>query len=151
MAQTQFVLSEPKKVSPESALASAKQKDAKNVNFHLPCDKGEILTLTGDILEIAWTSGQGKDKREGTILAADAKRADGTALPTGVPFGFFRTKKLREEEGEKTFDACFPSSATFEEILSAIIADKKIRVARDGYVYPGRSSSRDVDTVVWAE
>ena len=151
MAQTQFVLSEPKKVSPESALASAKQKDARNVNFHIPAAKDEILTLTGDILEIAWESGQGKDKREGTILAADAKRADGTTLPSGVPFGFFRTKKLHEENGDKEFKACFPSSATFEEILSAIKADKKIKVARDGYIYPGRSSSRDVDTVVWAK
>ena len=151
MAQTQFVLSEPKKVDSATALAAAKAKDSRNVNFHIPASTGEILTLTGDILEIAWTSGQGKDKREGTILSAAAKRADGTELPTGVPFGFFRTKKLREEEGEKTFEACFPSSATFEEILTSIQKDVKIKVARDGYVYPGRSSSRDVDTVVWAK
>lgn len=151
MAQTQFTLSEPKKVDSAAALAAAKAKDSRNVNFHLPCDKDEILTLTGDILEIAWTSGQGKDKREGTILAAAAKKANGTELPTGVPFGFFRTKKLREEEGEKTFEACFPSSATFEEILASIKENVKIKVARDGYIYPGRSSSRDVDTVVWAK
>lgn len=151
MAQTQFVLSAPKKVSAETALASAKAKDSRNVNFHIPADKDEILTLTGDILEIAWESGQGKDKREGTILAAAAKKADGTELPTGVPFGFFRTKKLNEENGVKTFEACFPSSATFEEILTSIKKDVKIKVARDGYIYPGRSSSRDVDTVVWAE
>lgn len=151
MAQTQFVLQAPKKVDAATALASAKQKDARNVNFHIPANKDEILTLTGDILEIAWTQGEGKDKREGTILAAAAKRADDTELSTGIPFGFFRTKKLREEDGDKTFEACFPSSATFEEILSAIKADKKIKVCRDGYIYPGRSSSRDVDTVVWAE
>lgn len=151
MAQTQFTLSEPKKVDSATALASAKAKDSRNVNFHIPASTGEILTLTGDILEIAWTSGQGKDKREGTILAADAKRADGTTLPTGVPFGFFRSKKLREENGDKDFPAAFPASATFEEILTSIKKDVKIKVARDGYVYPGRSSSRDVDTVVWAE
>lgn len=151
MAQTQFVLSAPKKVDAATALAAAKAKDSRNVNFHLPCDKDEILTLTGDILEIAWTQGEGKDKREGTILAAAAKKADGTELPTGVPFGFFRTKKLNEENGVKTFDACFPSSATFEEILTSIKKDVKIKVARDGYIYPGRSSSRDVDTVVWAK
>ena len=151
MAQTQFVLSEPKKVDSATALAAAKAKDSRNVNFHIPASTGEILTLTGDILEIAWTSGQGKDKREGTILAADAKRADGTTLPTGVPFGFFRTKKLHEENGEKEFKACFPSSATFEEILTSIQKDVKIKVCRDGYIYPGRSSSRDVDTVDWAK
>lgn len=151
MAQTMFVLSAPKKVDAGTALAAAKAKDSRNVNFHIPAAKDEILTLTGDILEIAWESGQGKDKREGTILAADAKRADGTTLPTGVPFGFFRSKKLHEENGDKDFPAAFPSSATFEEILSAIKADKKIKVCRDGYVYPGRSSSRDVDTVVWAK
>ena len=150
MAQTQFVVSAPKKVDAQTALASAKNKDARNVNFHIPAAKDEILTLTGDILEMEWESGQGKDKRTGTILAADAKRADGSALPTGVPFGFFRSKKLREEDGDKEFKACFPSSATFEEILTSIKKDVKIKVCRDGYVYPGRSSSRDVDTVDWA-
>lgn len=151
MAQTMFVLSAPKKVDAGTALAAAKAKDSRNVNFHIPADKDEILTLTGDILEIAWTQGEGKDKREGTILAADAKRADGTTLPTGVPFGFFRSKKLREENGDKDFPAAFPSSATFEEILTSIKKNVKIKVCRDGYVYPGRSSSRDVDTVVWAK
>ena len=128
MAQTQFVLSAPKKVDATTALAAAKAKDSRNVNFHIPADKDEILTLTGDILEIAWTQGEGKDKREGTILAAAAKKADGTE-----------------------FEACFPSSATFEKILTSIKKDVKIKVCRDGYVYPGRSSSRDVDTVVWAK
>ena len=151
MAQTTFVLQAPKKVDAATALASAKAKDSRSVNFHIPAAKDEILTLTGDILEIAWSQGEGKDKREGTILAAAAKKADGTELPAGVPFGFFRTKKLHEENGDKTFEACFPSSATFEEILASIKKDVKIKVARDGYVYPGRSSSRDVDTVVWAE
>lgn len=151
MAQTQFVLQAPKKVDAATALESAKQKDSRNVNFHIPAEKDSILTLTGDILEIAWTSGEGKDARKGTILAADAKRADGTTLPTGVPFGFFRSKKLREENGDKDFPAAFPSSATFEEILTSIQKDVKIKVCRDGYVYPGRSSSRDVDTVVWAK
>ena len=110
-----------------------------------------MLTLTGDILEIAWKRGEGKDEQTGTILAADAKREDGTTLPTGVPFGFFRSKKLREENGDKDFPACFPSSATFEEILASIKKDVKIKVCRDGYVYPGRSSSRDVDTVNWVK
>ena len=151
MAQTTFVLSAPKKVDAATALESAKNKDSRNVNFHIPAEKDSILTLTGDILEIAWTSGEGKDARKGTILAADAKRADGTTLPTGVPFGFFRSKKLREENGDKDFPAAFPSSATFEEILTSIKKDVKIKVCRDGYVYPGRSSSRDVDTVVWAK
>lgn len=151
MATTSFVVSAPKKISADEALTAAKSKDSKNVNFHIPANEGDILTLSGDILEIEWTSTEGGKKREGTILAADAKRADGTALPSGVPFGFFRSKKLLEEGGYKDFPACFPSSATFEEILSAIKADKKIKVARDGYTYPGRSSSRDVDTVVWAE
>lgn len=151
MAQTQFILSAPKKVDANTALAAAKAKDSRNVNFHIPASTGEILTLTGDILEIAWESGQGKDKKEGTILSADAKRADGTTLPTGVPFGFFRTKLLHEENGDKKFEAAFPSSATFEEILTSIKKDVKIKVCRDGYIYPGRSSSRDVDTVVWAE
>jgi len=151
MAQTQFVLSAPKKVDADTALAAAKAKDSRNVNFHIPAAKDEILTLTGDILEIAWTSGQGKDEKKGTILAAAAKKADGTELPTGIPFGFFRTKKLHEENGDKEFPAAFPSSATFEEILTSIKKDVKIQVRRDGYVYPGRSSSRDVDTVVWAK
>lgn len=151
MAQTQFVLSAPKKVDADTALASAKAKDSRNVNFHIPAEKDSILTLTGDILEIEWWQGEGKDKREGTILAAAAKRADGSELPTGIPFGFFRSKKLREADGDKDFPACFPSSATFEEILKAIQADKKVKVCRDGYVYPGRSSSRDVDTVVWTK
>lgn len=150
MAQTTFELHTPKKVDAATALKSARSKDSRNVNFHIPADKDEILTLTGDILEIEWESGQGKDKREGTILAAAAKRADGTELSTGVPFGFFRSKKLREEDGDKTFKAAFPSSATFEEILTSIKKDVKIKVCRDGYVYPGRSSSRDVDTVDWA-
>lgn len=151
MAQTKFVVGAPKKVDAQTALASAKEKDARNVNFHIAADKDAILTLTGDILEISWTSGEGKDKREGTILSAAAKREDGSELPTGVPFGFFRSKKLREENGDKDFPACFPNSATFEEILSSIKKDKKIKVCRDGYVYPGRSSSRDVDTVIWAD
>ena len=151
MAQTKFVLSAPKTVSAKDALASAKEKDARNVNFHIAADKDAVLTLTGDILEIAWKRGEGKDEQTGTILAADAKREDGTTLPTGVPFGFFRSKKLREENGDKDFPACFPSSATFEEILASIKKDVKIKVCRDGYVYPGRSSRRDVDTVNWVK
>ena len=63
MAQTKFVLSAPKKVSAESALASAKEKDARNINFHIAAETNAILTLTGDILEIAWESGEGKDKK----------------------------------------------------------------------------------------
>lgn len=150
MAQTTFVVSAPKKVDAQTALASAKNKDARNVNFHIAADKDAVLTLTGDILEMEWSSGEGKDKRTGTILAADAKREDGTSLPSGVPFGFFRTKKLVEESGTKVFNAAFPQSATFEEILTSIKKDVKIKVCREGYIYPGRSSSRDVDTVVWA-
>ena len=47
---------------------------------------------------------------------------------------------------------CLPNHvATFEEILASIKKDVKIKVCRDGYVYPGRSSSRDVDTVDWAQ
>jgi len=151
MAQTLFKLQPPKKVSATDALESARSKDSRSVNFHIPADTGEILTLTGDILEIAWSQGEGKDKKEGTILTAAAKRENGTELSSGIPFGFFRTKKLREENGDKTFAAAFPSSATFEEILLAVKADKKVKVCRDGYVFPGRSSSRDVDTVIWAE
>ena len=39
MAQTKFVVGAPKKVDAQTALASAKEKDARNVNFHIAADK----------------------------------------------------------------------------------------------------------------
>jgi hypothetical protein len=36
-------------------------------------------------------------------------------------------------------------------IEKAFKAKKKIKVVRDDYVYPGRSTARAVDTVVWVD
>ena len=150
MAQADFKLSAPVVINKEKALESAKQKDSRSVNFRVPADTDEILILTGNFVEIPWTRGKGNQKTEGTILAVEAKRKDEKLI--NVPFGFFRTKRLTIGENEyKTFEACFPREASFEEIVNSIEKDKKIKVVRSGYLFPGRSSERDVDTVVWAE
>lgn len=84
------------------------------------------------------------------MLFTGAIRADGHTEIL-VPLHMFRTKQLREEGGDKTFPACFPKDATFEDILNSIKKGKKIKVTRGTYVYPGRTSGSDVDTVTWAE
>lgn len=145
MAKTEFKLSEPKKVTKADALKDAQLKDAKNANFHIPAETGAVLTLTGDFYSRDWTNGT----NSGTMLLAEAKPKNGKAIQ--IPFGFFRTKELLEEGGIKKFEACFGKNASFEEIVSGITKDKKIKVCRSGYIYPGRSSSRDVDTVQWAD
>jgi hypothetical protein len=146
MAKTEFKLAEEsKKITAAVALKDAKQKDLKNANFHIPAETGAVLTLTGDFYSRDWTRGTDS----GTMLLAEAKSKSGKAIQ--IPFGFFRTKELLQEDGVKKFEACFDKNATFEEIVSGITKDKKIKVCRSGYIYPGRSSSRDVDTVIWAE
>lgn len=145
MAKTEFKLSKPTKVTKADALKDAQAKDARNANFHIAAETGAILTLTGDFYSRDWTRGTDS----GTMLLAEAKPKSGENIL--IPFGFFRTKELLQEDGIKKFDACFGKNATFEEIISGIVKDKQIKVCRSGYVYPGRSSSRDVDTVMWAD
>ena len=145
MAKSEFKLGNLNKITKEKASASAKAKDARNASFHIAADDNEILTLTGEFFEQSWTRGD----NEGTMLLAGAKKADGSEIK--VPFGFFRTKKLLQDDGLKTFKACFDKDASFEDIVNGIEAGKKIQVKRDDYIYPGRSSARAVDTVVWAD
>lgn len=145
MAQSEFKLGSEKKISVKDALTSAQEKDKRNMAFHIQAETDEILTLTGDFYEQSWTRGA----TSGTMLLAEAKKAGGKKIK--IALGFFRTKELLEEGGIKKFNACFEKNATFEEMINGIVEGKKIQVKRDGYVYPGRSSSRDVDTIVWAE
>lgn len=147
MAQSNFKVSEPTKIATlDAAKKAAQVKDAANANFHIPAETGAKLTLTGEFFEAVWERGEGKDKREGTMLMAGVKE-----LAKPISFGFFRTKVLREEGGNKTFKACFSKEASFEEIVNGIKKDKKVVVCRGDYVYPGRSSARSIDTLNWAE
>lgn len=145
MAKSEFKLGSLTKITKEKASTSAKTKDARNATFHITADTDEILTLTGEFFEQGWSKGD----NEGTMLLAGAKKADGSEIK--VAFGFFRTKKLLQEDGLKTFKACFDKDASYEEIVNSIEAGKKIQVKRDDYVYPGRSAARAVDTVVWVD
>ena len=145
MAKSEFKLGKLSKITKDKAAKSAQAKDARNATFHISAENDEILTLTGEYYEQEWTN---KDS-EGTMLLAAAKKADGSEIK--VAFGFFRTKKLLQEDGLKTFPACFDKDASFEDIVNGIEEGKKIQVKRDDYVYPGRSSARAVDTVIWAK
>lgn len=145
MAKSEFKLGKLSKITTANALKSAQSKDARNASFHIAADTDEILTLTGEFFEQGWSKGDS----EGTMLLAGAKKADGSEIK--VAFGFFRTKKLLQDDGLKTFPACFDKDASFEDIVNGIEAGKKIQVKRDDYVYPGRSSARAVDTVVWVD
>jgi len=145
MAKSEFKLESAKKISVKDALTSAQEKDRRNMAFHIQAEANEILTLTGDFYEQSWTRGT----TSGTMLLAEAEKANGEKIK--IALGFFRTKELLEEGGIKKFEACFEKNVSFEEMIKGIVKGKKIQVKRDGYVYPGRSSSRDVDTVVWAE
>lgn len=147
MAQSNFKVSEPTKIATlDAAKKAAQAKDAVNANFHIPAETGTVLTLTGEFFEAVWSRGEGKDKREGTMLMAGVKE-----LSKPISFGFFRTKVLREEDGNKEFKACFEKEASFEDIVNGIKKDKKVVVCRGDYVYPGRSSARSIDTLVWAK
>jgi hypothetical protein len=145
MAKSEFKLGSLTKITKKEASTSAQAKDARNATFHIAADNDEILTLTGEFFEQSWTRGD----NEGTMLLAGAKKADNSEIK--VAFGFFRTKKLLQEDGLKTFPACFDKDASFEEIVNGIEKGKKIQVKRDDYVYPGRSAARAVDTVVWVD
>ena len=146
MAQTEFKIESPIKIDEVTAKRIALEKDSKVFSFHLFAETNEILTLTGDIWEQPW-AGKG---RVDTMLFAGAIRSD-EHTEILVPLHMFRTKQLIEEDGPKTFPACFPKDATFEDILNSIKKGKKIKVARGTYVFPDRSSGKDVDTVIWAE
>ena len=145
MSQTIFELDTPKKIDEKTAKRIALEKDSKVFSFHVNAETNEILTLTGEIWEQPW-AGKG---RVGTMLFAGAIRSD-EHTEILVPLHMFRTKQLIEEEGPKTFPACFPKDATFEDIINSIKKGKKIKVTRGTYVFPGRSRGKDVDTVIWA-
>ena len=150
MAQSKFTYGATKKVTPADAKTSAQKRDEINASWHIPAAKDEILTLTGDFYEKEWEYGtkDSKDYRSGTILMTEAAKADGSKI--NIPLSFFKEKRLREEDGIHTFAACFNSDATFESIVVGIEKGKKIKVSREPFVFPGRSSARDIDTVVWA-
>lgn len=151
MAQSKFTYGATKKVTPADAKTSAQKRDEINANWHIPACADEILTLTGEFYERAWEYGSkdSKDYRTGTILMTEAEKSDGSKI--NIPLSFFKEKRLREEDGLRTFAACFPSDVTFERIVTGIESGKKVKVAREPFVFPGRSSARDIDTVVWAE
>lgn len=151
MAQSKFTYGETKKVTPADAKKSAQKRDEENANWHIPAAKDEVLTLTGDFYEKEWEYGtkDSKDYRSGTILMAEAEKADSSKI--NIPISFFKEKRLREEDGMRTFAACFNNDTTFESIVGEIEQGKKIKVCREPFVFPGRSSARDIDTVVWAK
>jgi len=151
MAQSKFTYGETKKVTLADAKTSAQKRDAANANWHIPAAKDEVLTLTGDFYEKEWEYGtkDSKDYRSGTILMTEAEKSDGSKI--NIPLSFFKEKRLREEDGLRTFAACFSAGATFESVVEGITKGKKIKVDREPFVFPGRSSARDIDTVVWAE
>ena len=151
MAQSKFTYGETKKITLEDAKKSAQERDAANANWHIPASRDEILTLSGDFYEKSWEFGtkDSKDYRSGTILMVEAVKSDGSKI--NIPISFFKEKRLREEDGMRTFAACFKSDTAFENIVAGIEKDKKIKVCREPFVFPGRSSARDIDTVAWAE
>lgn len=146
MAKSELHFESVKKIDNDAALRISLEKDSKAFSFHLQAETNEILTLNGEFWEHPW-AGKG---RVGTMLCAGAIHEDGHT-EIHVPLHMFRTKVLLEEGGNKTFPACFPQYATFEEIINSIKKGKKIKVTRGTYVYPGRSTGKDVDTVTWAE
>ena len=151
MAQSKFTYGETKKISLKDAKKSAQERDTANANWHIPAKTGEVLTLTGEFFEKSWEYGtkDSKDYRNGTILMTEAEKSDGSKIP--IPISFFKEKRLREEDGMRTFAACFNNDTTFENIIGGIEQGKKIKVCREPFVFPGRSSARDIDTVAWAE
>lgn len=146
MAKSELHFESKNKIDKDAALRISLEKDSKAFSFHLQAETNEILTLNGEFWEHPW-AGNGK---VGTMLCTGAIRADGNTEIL-VPLHMFKTKVLLEEGGNKTFTACFPQYATFEEIINSIKKGKKIKVTRGTYVYPGRSTGKDVDTVTWAE
>ena len=146
MAQTKFDIISYNKIDNSTASRIALEKDSRVFSFHICAETNEILTLTGEFWERPW-AGKGK---VGTMLLTGALRADGQTEIL-VPIHFFRTKHLVEEAVIKIFPACFPKDALFEDIINSIKKGKKVKVTRGSYTFPGRISSRDVETVVWAE
>lgn len=150
MAKSTFIVKEAKPISLDNALQSAKEKDARTANFHVPAETGEILTFTGDFYESVWEREEnGKKTGDGTMLLIECERSNGEKIK--IPFGFLRTKQLLQEDGLKTFAAAFDKNATFEQIVTALKKGMKLQLKRDSYIFPGRSSSRDIDTIIFAE
>jgi hypothetical protein len=146
MSQTKFELDTPKKIDEKTAKRIALEKDSKVFSFHVNAETNEILTLTGEIWEQPW-AGKG---RVGTMLFAGAIRSD-EHTEILVPVHFFRTKILCEEGGNKIYPACFSRDALFEDIINSIKKGKKVKLVRSPYTFPGKTWSRDVETVIWAE
>ena len=147
MAKTEFKVNEPKKVTLTAVKKTAKSLDEKSEAFHIPAETGKVLTLTGEFFEQTWESYEGSKKTgSGTTILVGVKE-----LPKPLRLSFFRSKILKEEEGKKTFKACFDNNASFEKMVDNLTADKKIKVVREDYVFPGRASARSIDLVDWAE
>lgn len=147
MAKTEFKVAEPKKATLVTVKKTAKSLDEKSAAFHIPAEKGKVLTLTGEFFEQTWESYEGSKKTgSGTTILVGVKE-----LPKPLRLSFFRTKVLKEEEGNKLFKACFDKEASFEEMIDGLTADKKVKVCREDYVFPGRASARSIDTLDWAE
>lgn len=146
MSQTIINFGTPKKIDEKTAERIALEKDSKVFSFHVTAETNEVLTLTGEIWEQPW-AGKG---RVGTMLFVGALRSD-EQTEIRVPVHFFRTKILHEEGGDKIFPACFSRDALFEDIINSIKKGKKIKLVRSPYTFPGRTSSRDVETVIWVE
>ena len=146
MAKSEFkIAAQSTKITADAAKLSAQQKDARNAQFHVPANTDEIMTLTGEFFEKAWTRGDDN----GTILLVGAAKSDKKTIE--IPFGFFRTKVLREENGDKTFEAAFDKDESFENMVNGMTKGKKIQLKRADYVYPGRSSARSIDTIIFVD
>ena len=147
MAKTEFKVDEPKKATLATVKKTAKSLDEKSAAFHIPAETGKILTLTGEFFEQTWESYESSKKTgSGTTIMVGVKE-----LPKPLRLSFFRTKVLKEEEGNKTFKACFNKEASFEEMIENLKADKKVVVTRSDYIFPGRASARSIDLLDWAE
>ena len=146
MAKSEFKIAvQSTKITTDAAKLSAQQKDARNAQFHVSANTDEIMTLTGEFFEKAWTRGDSA----GTILLVGASKSDKKTIE--IPFGFFRTKVLREENGDKTFEAAFDKDESFENMVNGMTKGKKIQLKRGDYVYPGRSSARSIDTIIFVD
>lgn len=150
MAKSSFKIVETKTISIDDAKKSAQEKDARTANFHISADTDEIITFTGNFLESVWERYEnGKVVSDGTMLLIECVRSDKKTI-IKIPFGFLRTKELVQEDGIKKFEGAFDKNATFENIVTTLKKNDKFQVKRDSYIYPGRSSARDIDTLVYS-
>lgn len=150
MAKAKFDFGTPKKVTKDAAKTRAEENDAKNGNFDIPAETGEVLTLTGEFFESEWTrKEEGKADQTGFTLLAGAVGERNQKVQ--IPFGLFKSVRRLASGGEEIdCKALFSKREMQKTILDFCKKDAKVKVKRYLFFKEGNDYETEITKVIKA-